>query len=115
MPNLRVVGREAEDRAAEFLIQAGYTIVTRRFKVLRGEIDLVALDGDVLVFVEVKARFTPGYDPTTAVGPAKRKALFRAGQAYLQHVEEPDREIRFDLVAIDPSGIQHLQDILGRH
>ena len=56
MPDKRALGREAEDRAARYLLEQGYTLVTRRFSSKGGEIDLVALDGETMVFVEVKAR-----------------------------------------------------------
>jgi putative endonuclease len=51
MSSLRRLGQDAEDRAADFLIAKGLTVVTRRFTVRQGEIDLVALDGDEIVFV----------------------------------------------------------------
>lgn len=113
MSNLRSIGRIEEDRAAAYLISLGYTVVTRRYKAPRGEIDVVALDGDELVFVEVKARFTEGYIPEDALSDEKRAALYRAGQAYLAAVEEPDRPIRFDLIAIDRDGLRHYRDILA--
>ena len=113
MPNLRRVGASAEDEAARFLIDQGYTIVTRRYKARHGEIDLVALDGDLLVMVEVKARHAPGYRPEDSIGDAKRRALYLAAQQYLADVEQPEREIRFDLVAMDAEGIRHHKDILA--
>jgi len=106
-------GRAQEDRAADWLSEAGYTIVTRRFRSRRGEIDLVALEGDLLVFVEVKSSATHGYEPELAVGEAKRKALVRAGQAYLEYIEEPDRPVRYDLIAIDRLGFRHYKDVLN--
>lgn len=113
MPNLRRVGALAEDSAARFLIERGFTIVTRRYKARHGEIDLVALDGDLLVMVEVKARQAPGYRPEDSIGDAKRRALFLAAQAYLADVGEPEREIRFDLIAMDVAGIRHYRDIFS--
>lgn len=91
----------------------GYTIVTRRYKARHGEIDVVALDEDLLVMVEVKARRAPGYVPEESIGDAKRRALFLAAQQYLAEVGQPEREIRFDLVAMDGDGIRHHQDILA--
>jgi putative endonuclease len=113
MSSLRSVGREEEDRAALYLIEQGYTVVTRRYKARRGEIDLIALDGDVLVFIEVKARFTEGYLPEEALTDGKRRALYRAGQAYLADVGETRRAIRFDLIAIDRNGLRHHKDVLA--
>ena len=114
MPDRHGIGREAENRAAAYLLGQGYTLVTRRYKARHGEIDLVALEGELLVFVEVKARFAPGYSPEDSLSDAKREALFRAGQQYLIEVaQEPDREVRFDLVAIDAQGLRHYKDILA--
>lgn len=114
MPNLRELGRAAEDAAAQFLRELGYTIVTRRYKARHGEIDLVALDGDLLVFVEVKQRSAPGYVPEESIGPAKRRALVDAARQYRSEVaEDLDRPIRFDLIAIDRNGIRHHPDLFA--
>lgn len=110
MPDSHRLGRAAEDRAAEYLQGLGYTLVTRRFRVRHGEIDLVALDGEVLVFVEVKARHAPGYVPEESVGERKLAALRRAAAEYLALIEEPEREVRFDLIAIDGDGMRHYAD-----
>ena len=110
MPNLRRIGASAEDRAADFLIGEGFTIVTRRRKMREGELDLVALDGEVLVFVEVKQRSAPGYVPEESIGSRKATALQRAGDEYLFQMGE-DREFRFDLIAIDADGLRHHKDI----
>ena len=107
MPNLRVVGREAEDVAAEYLLGIGYTIVTRRFKARHGELDLIALDGEVLVIVEVKNRRAPGYIPEESINPAKIASLSAALNEYLQKMEEPERLVRYDLIAIDRNGLRH--------
>jgi len=109
MPDLRRIGREAEDRAADYLIAKGYTIVTRRYQTRRGEIDLVALDGEEIVFVEVKLRQTPGYRPEEAVGEKKHAALIAAAQTYLQTTETPNHPHRYDLIAIDKQGIRHYE------
>jgi putative endonuclease len=107
MPNLRRVGQIAEDRAAEYLVGQGYTIVTRRKKLRAGELDIVALDGDVLVFVEVKQRLAPGYRPEESIGRAKISALESAAGEYVIECGEEGRETRFDLIAIDGKGLRH--------
>jgi putative endonuclease len=104
--NLRGVGREAEDRAADFLIANGYTILTRRYTTPFGELDIVALDGETLVFVEVKYRRAAGYVPEEAVGERKLFNLKRATQSYLEKFPQA-REWRFDLIAIDGDGLRH--------
>ena len=110
MSDFRRIGTEAEDQAAELLLQKGYTIVTRRFKAAHGEIDLIALDGDVMVFVEVKLRRVVGMRAEENVGDVKIGRIARAAREYLLKMEEPDREIRFDVVAIDSEGLRHHVD-----
>jgi len=113
MPNLRGVGRKAEDWAAEYLIGKGYTIVTRRHKTKRGELDIVALDGDVLVFVEVKSRRAPGYVPEESLSRSKLDSLRTAIGLYISEMEIHPKVIRLDLIAMDNDGIRHHKDILA--
>ena len=107
MPDLRRIGREAEDRAADYLLEKGLTIVTRRYTVRGGEIDLVALDGDEIVFVEVKQRSGRWSTPEEAIDNAKARHLADAAEQYLLATEQVGRAFRFDLVAIDHAGIRH--------
>ncbi|HEY0865912.1 MAG TPA: YraN family protein [Fimbriimonas sp.] len=112
MPESRRLGADAEDRAADFLMGLGLTIVTRRFKARHGELDLVALDGDRLVFVEVKERLT-GAIPEEAIGRTKIGRLVRAANQYVADTEQAHRESRFDVVAIDRDGLRHYRDVLS--
>lgn len=109
MPNFRRVGAEAEDRAAQFLLEQGYTIITRRFRGGQGEIDIVALDGSTLVFVEVKMR-TKGEPPEAAVGWTKRQRFASAAQAYLDFSGLHETPCRYDLIAVDSREIRHIQN-----
>src|SRR5579871_759427 len=103
-PDRRAEGREAEDRAAEFLMAKGCTIVTRRFKCRRGELDLVILDGDTLAFVEVKLRRVPG-GAEEAVTKRKQALLHESAREYLEKMDQPERSYRLDLVAVNANGI----------
>lgn len=107
MPDRRAVGREAEDRVAAYLLQKGYTIVTRRFTTRQGEIDLVALDGDILVFIEVKFRRQDDQSPEAGLDARKVKRFHAAALAYLEQNGQTDKEIRFDFVAVDAEEIRH--------
>jgi putative endonuclease len=113
MPNLRSLGAEAEDRAASYLLEAGYTIITRRHKTRRGELDIVALDGEQLVFVEVKYRRAEGYKPEESLGDGKITALAEAARLYLLEVNVPADNYRFDLIAIDGDGLRHHRDLMA--
>lgn len=102
-------GRRGEQAAADFLrARQGYTIVVRNWRSprdQRDEIDLVCRDGEVLVFVEVKARaagaLVSGYQ---AVDERKKRALRRAVQAYLAQLVPAPRTFRFDVVEVTLSG-----------
>lgn len=95
-------GKEGEDRAAEHLLTNGYQILTRNFRSKVGEIDIVAKDGNVLVFVEVKTRTNHEYGyPEEAVTYWKLRAITRTGQYYkLINPKTPDL-MRIDVVAVD--------------
>lgn len=104
------LGRSAESLAAARLAARGYRVVERNARIhtpeLIGEIDLIALDGDALVFVEVKAgragaRYGPER-PALAVGPRKRARLRRLARAWLAATPERPRcaAIRFDVIGI---------------
>ena len=78
----RLFGRRAEWIAAAWLTLKGYRILARRFSVAGGEIDIVARRGDVVAFVEVKAR--PGLDEAaTAISEAKRRRISAAARVWL--------------------------------
>lgn len=102
-------GARGEQAAADFLrARQGFVILTRNWRSprdQRDEIDLVCRDGDVLVFVEVKARaagaLVSGY---LAVDERKKRALRRAVQAYLGQLVPPPRTFRFDIVEVTLSG-----------
>ena len=103
MPHFRSLGREAEDAAAEFRASQGYTLLKRRFKAGAGEIDLIALDREVLAFIEVKQRRVD--DPLDSVDLAKQLRIASAAGVYLARWDGPPCEVRYDVVAIGPSGM----------
>jgi putative endonuclease len=93
-------GAACERAAARFLQARGYVLCHRNWRCPGGELDLVAEDGETLVFVEVRARASrAGYTAEETVGPAKVRRLVHAAEAYL--ASHPwDGPCRFDLVAI---------------
>ncbi len=95
-------GAWGEAQAERALRQKGYAILGRRVRVgRRDEIDLVARDGAVLVFVEVKTRATEDFGrPCAAVNRAKRHYLSRAAVRYLRHLRSRPHAIRFDVVEV---------------
>jgi putative endonuclease len=96
------LGISGELLAVEELERRGYAIVARRYRTVCGEIDIVAEDGDTLVFVEVKARATAEFGTAAeAVTFRKQRRLVRMARDYLTRAAIADRPCRFDVVAID--------------
>ena len=95
-------GRWGEEVAAEFLRREGCRILGRRVRPnRRDEIDIVARDGDAIVFVEVKCRRDDSFGgPAAAVRRDKRHALNRAASAYLRVAGFPEGFYRFDIVEV---------------
>jgi len=101
----RSLGHIGEELAAQALIQRGYTIRERNWRTRGGEIDLVATEGEVLVFVEVKTRRSLAFGtPQEAVAPAKQARLRQAAELYLQTHQGSWTAVRFDVVAITLNG-----------
>ena len=101
MEDTKKKGNRGEEIAHSFLVQRGFTIVERNFRILRGELDIIASDGDTLVFVEVKCgdskKFGP---PETWVTRRKQLQIGRLALAYLQKFKITDTNCRFDVIAI---------------
>lgn len=113
------VGRFGEDLAARHLTDSGLRLVERNWRCADGELDIVARDGDVLAFVEVKTRSTLAFgDPVEAVTPAKAARIHRLAMRWLdEHRGQPRwTAIRFDVVAVvrlAPGGpsVRHLRGV----
>jgi len=94
-------GEKGESIAVEQLKKNGYKILERNYRTRMGEIDIIAKDGDVIVFIEVKARQTDTYgNPKYAVTRAKQKKIAGTAQFYLKSTNQLDKRARFDVVAI---------------
>ena len=95
------LGNKGEIAAAEFLKSQGYRILHRQFRGRFGELDLIALDGQTIVFVEVKTRSqTTAGHPSEAITLAKRTHMTRAALAFLKSRRWLTRRSRFDVISI---------------
>ncbi len=95
-------GKQSEALATAYLKLSGYRILERNYRNRIGEIDIIAKEGSVLVFIEVKARKTARYgSPKNAVTPAKQHKISNTALAYLKETGQLNRKARFDVVAID--------------
>ena len=113
----RALGRYGEQLAARYLGERGLTVLDRNWRCPHGEIDLVARDGDCLVFCEVKTRRSQRFGaPVEAVDRRKAARLRRLAAAWLQaHDEHADR-VRIDVIGIlrprvGPAVVRHLQGV----
>jgi putative endonuclease len=110
----RLLGDRGEREAARFLRARGLRIWRRGYRTDHGEIDLIARDGDALVFVEVKAR-RRGV-PAEAVTLEKQRRLTLAALHFLKKHDLLEQRCRFDVVAIvwaedsTPPRIEHIRD-----
>jgi len=94
-------GRLGEQMAARYLQSLGYAIVETNYRTRFGEIDIVALDGDVLVFVEVRARHGRSFGlAEESLTPRKRERLVQLSECYLQAHPTSPPACRIDVVAI---------------
>jgi putative endonuclease len=95
------LGARGEEAAAYFLVRRGYDIVARNWTCFAGEADIIARDGEALVFVEVKTRsnYTKGM-PGEAVGKEKRKRYEKIAAAFLAQYDVVDIPLRFDVISI---------------
>lgn len=95
------LGDRGEDVAARYLESQGFRILERQYRSHFGEIDLIATDGDTIVFIEVKTRTSSAAgDPTEAVDRAKQRKITKSALAYLKQRGWLERRSRFDVVAI---------------
>lgn len=101
-------GSRGEDIAAAFLEKLGYTILHRNYRLSHLEIDIIACDGDCLVFVEVKHSLTGEFGhPAEWINDKKRERLRRAVQAYIDNKNISGLDFRIDAITIYKGQIEH--------
>jgi putative endonuclease len=112
------VGAYGERVAVRHLQSAGMVVLHRNWRCRDGEIDVIARDGDTLVFCEVKTRRSVAYGtPAAAVVPAKLQRLHRLALCWLEEAGLHSPELRFDVVAVRPrqqgrADVEHLRGVL---
>lgn len=98
-------GQASEARAEQYVREKGYRILGRNVRTTLGELDLVADDGGVIVFIEVKARTTEAFGGALlAVHPRKQAKLIRLAAQYLAHHHLTQHPCRFDVVLVQGEG-----------
>jgi putative endonuclease len=95
-------GQTGETVAARFLKKQRYKILEKNYRTRLGEIDIIARDGDTIVFIEVKARTSDHFgNPKWAVTPRKQRRISMAALQYLKATKQSDAKARFDVVSIN--------------
>ncbi len=113
----QALGRDGEKAAEKFLRKLGYRILGRNIRFPFGELDLVALDGEMLVFVEVKAgRSADALHPADHVTPAKRRRMRRAAEHFMQIKRIEHLAARFDVLSVllperGRATVEHFRDV----
>ncbi len=108
------VGKEGEEIAVRYFRKRGYRIIERNYRTPLGEIDLIAKDGDVIVFVEVKTRTDSAFGrPFEAVDWRKKEKIRKVSLCYLKKFRH-EVPARFDVLSIDIENgekrVEHIRD-----
>ncbi|MBV9155943.1 MAG: YraN family protein [Acidobacteriaceae bacterium] len=109
------LGKRGEDAAHRYLRSAGLLVVARNYRAgSDSEVDIIARDGEVVVFVEVKSRASAEFgSPERAIGSEKQKHILRAARSYTTRAGIEWNRVRFDTISIvftDPPTIVHQRD-----
>jgi putative endonuclease len=113
------LGARGERIAAAYLSDLGFRVLDRNWRCREGELDLVARDGDTLVFCEVKTRRGTGFGhPVEAVTATKQRRLRRLALRWLDAHDEHARDLRFDVIGVlvrsgRPAVVTHLRGALS--
>jgi putative endonuclease len=111
-------GNLGEKLACEYLVKKDYQILERNYLIRGGEIDIIAQDGDSLVFVEVKTRFSHDYGlPIESITRGKIRSLLKTSLFYIQKINWGNKPYRLDLVTVDFADnrsnplVEHIENI----
>lgn len=103
----RQQGKEGEDYVAKALELRGYEILARNYTKPYGEIDLIALKGDTLAFVEVKARTNIELDPALLITPSKQRKISMVAREYIARNSYMDKVCRFDVALLEKGTVSY--------
>ncbi len=103
-----ILGRKGEDLAVEYLKNKGYFILERNFICRQGEIDIIAIDKDYIVFIEIKSRTNTEYGlPSEAVTEEKIKHILKSASYYLHIKGLENVNVRIDAIEVYIKGNEH--------
>ncbi|GIW22719.1 MAG: UPF0102 protein [Candidatus Sericytochromatia bacterium] len=108
--NKRLIGKEAENFAINYLLKENYKILEKNFFSKFGEIDVIAEKDNTIVFIEVKYRKNSNYGlPYESINNIKKDRIIKTANLYLNN--NLDKNIRFDLISILNNKIEHFKNI----
>ncbi|EOC99321.1 Endonuclease [Caldisalinibacter kiritimatiensis] len=116
MANNRAMGSFGERQAIKYLKNNGYILLAKNFNTYFGEIDIIAKQNDVIVFIEVKARKNANYGyPYEAVNNKKQQKIIKTAYAYIKKMNLKNYQYRFDIIEVYLCGssqykINHILD-----
>jgi len=110
-------GRAGEKAAAQYFEEKGFLILERNFRSLVGEVDIIALDGETIIFAEVKTWSAYGIESLEqSLDAKKRRKIIETSKYFLHlHREYKYMAIRFDIIFISPDGITHIASAFTEH
>lgn len=95
------LGEIGEEAAVKYLLQHHYKILERNYRCKSGEIDIIAQDGQYIVFIEVKTRRNTQYGlPSEAVNYYKRRKIIQTARHYLAYKHKFSEDVRFDVIEV---------------
>lgn len=101
MVNNIIRGRAGEDLVQDYLTSKGYSILERNYRNKIGEIDIIAMDKDILVFIEVKTRTSTSYGYAfEAVGIEKQKKIIYSSMVYVKYKKLGNLQLRYDIIEV---------------
>ncbi|MGL4363164.1 MAG: YraN family protein [Cellulosilyticaceae bacterium] len=109
--NNRETGKHYEQKAMQYLEEKGYNILETNFRTRFGEIDIIARDGNIIVFIEIKYRRTSrcGY-PRESVTKQKQQKIRQVASFYLVQKKSYEKPLRFDVIEYLGEDITHIQN-----
>ena len=110
-------GKEGEDIACKYLEKKGYLLIEKNYRGKKGEIDIIARDGNVIVFVEVKSWKTiPVSEAEFSISAMKKRRMINSAEQYIfeNRKKISDSDIRFDFIFVDTlkNSIAHSKNII---
>lgn len=106
----KVLGRAGENRAAAYLKRQGMKVIARNWRTPFGEADVVAKDGDTVVFVEVKTRTNDSFSTPAAAVDAKKRRRYTDMARYYFTLHGAECDVRFDVAEVTKDGVNWLKN-----